>query len=95
MIETEKFKDLMPLVEHCAIRQYEDGTPRETGWITIKTAGAAWVCQVKEPDGGCSFSAVGETIDKAIETAALLLACEEAPWEPDQWLMRNGKKKKG
>lgn len=85
-LESERLRDCLSLVEHCAVRKYDDGDPRETGWITIKTQGAAWIVQVKDPDGCCSFSAVGETLDKALETAALLLSCDEAPWEPDTFL---------
>jgi len=85
-VETTRFADLMPLVEHCAMRRYDDGDPREPGWVTIKTQGAAWCVQVKDPDGAVSFTAVGQTLDGALETAALLLACDEAPWEPDRFL---------
>lgn len=92
-VESETFKDLMPLVEHCCCRAYDDGDPREPGWITVKTAGSAWIVQVKDPDSCMFFSAVGATLDKALETAALLLACEEAPWEPDTWLAASKAKK--
>jgi len=92
-LETEVFADLLPLVEHMAVRRYEDGTPREPGWVTIKTAGAAWVVQVKDPESCCSFSAVGDTLDKALGTAALLLSCDEAPWEQDQWLQQSRAKR--
>jgi len=85
-VETSLFAGMMPLVEHCCFRQYDDGDPREPGWITIKTQGAAWCVQVKDPDAGVSFTAIGETLDKALETAALLLACDDAPWEEDRWL---------
>jgi len=88
-VETNLFSQLMPLVEHMAVRRYDDGDPREPGWITIKTQGAAWVVQVKDPDGGVSFSAIGQSLDNALETAALLLACDEAPWEPDRFLMQS------
>lgn len=93
-METGILHDVMPLVEHCALRQYEDGSEREPGWVTIKCTGAAWVVQVKDPDTACSFSAVADTVDKALETAALLLAADEAPWEPDQWLARQRAEKK-
>lgn len=93
-VETEYYRELLPLVEHCCCRKYDDGDPREVGWITIKTQGSAWVVQVKDPDSGCSFSAVGATLDKALETAALLLGCDEAPWEPDTWLMGRKRQKK-
>jgi hypothetical protein len=96
-MESSRFTDLLSLVEHMAVKKYDDGDPRETGWITIKTQGAAWAVQVKDPDACCSFTAVGETLDKALETAALLLSCDEAPWEPDSWLAaaasRRAKKK--
>jgi hypothetical protein len=93
-LESDIWKGLLPLVEHCAVRQYDDGEPREPGWITLKTQGAAWVCQVKDPDGACSFSAVAETLDKALETAALLLSCDEAPWEPDRFLAQQKAQKR-
>jgi hypothetical protein len=95
-LETTLFHDRLSLVEHCSLLQYEDGSSRVPGWITIKTQGAAWVVQVKDPDSCSSFSAVAETLDKAVDTAALLLACDDAPWEADKWLAevakRNSKK---
>lgn len=93
-LESDIFKGLLPLIEHCCVRQYDDGDPREPGWFTVKTQGAAWVIQVKDPDSCCSFTSVAETLDKALETAALLLSCDEAPWELDRFLSQNGKKKK-
>lgn len=85
-VETTVFAGLLPLVEHCCIRQYDDGDPREPGWVQIRTTGAAWTVTVKDPDTCTSFQTVAETIDKALETAALLLSCDEAPWERDVWL---------
>jgi len=85
-VESNVFKDLMPLVEHCSLKQYEDKTPRQPGWLTIKTQGAAWVVQVKDPDTCSSFNAVADSLDNALATAALMLASEEAPWELDKFL---------
>lgn len=85
-MESNVFTELLPLVEHMAVRKYDDGDPREPGWITIKVQGAAWIVQVKDPDSCTSFNAVGETLDKALSTAALMLACDEAPWEEDRFL---------
>lgn len=87
-VVSKTFEGLAPLVEHCAVVRYDDGDPRETGWITIKTIGAAWSVQVKDPDSGNSFQFVSETLDKALEGAALLLACDDAPWQPDAFLKR-------
>jgi len=93
-VETEYLKELMPLIEHCCMRQYDDGSPRDPGWITIKVQGSAWVCQVKDPDTCCSFNAVAEKLDNALMTAALMLASEEAPWEPDTFLKAMKARKK-
>jgi len=95
-METTLMSQHMALIEHCALRKYEDGSDREPGWFTIKVTGAAWVVQVKDPDSRKSFSAVADTFDKAIDTANLLLACDDAPWERDVWLekMMAEKKKK-
>jgi len=91
-METELFKEQLPLVEHTAMLQYEDGTSRQPGWFTIRTSGAAWVITVKDPDSASSFSVVAKTLDEAVGTASLLLACEEAPWEPDAWLAAQRRK---
>lgn len=93
-LESRILDGMLSLVEHCAVRQYEDGEQREPGWFTVKTQGAAWCVQVKDPDGCCSFTAVAETLDKALETAALLLSCDEAPWEPDRFLASSKASKK-
>jgi hypothetical protein len=94
-LESKIFDGMLSLVEHCAVTRYEDGDNRQPGWLTIKTQGAAWCVQVKDPDSCASFTAVAETLDKALETAALLLSCDEAPWELDRFLasMQKGKKK--
>lgn len=94
-LESKYFEGLLPLIEHCAVRQYDDGDPRETGWVTIKTNGSAWMVQVKDPDSCTSFAAVGDSVDKALETAALLLSCDDAPWEHDRYLQDAKKRKKG
>jgi hypothetical protein len=91
-METEIFKDLMGLMEHCSYRKYDDGDPREPGWITIRTNGAAWVVQVVDLDTRLQFQVVAETLDKALETTQLYLSCEQAPWEPCSWLKRKDKK---
>lgn len=93
-LESSLFSDLLPLVEHCAVTKYDDGDARKPGWITLKTQGAAWIVQVKDPDTCCSFQAVGDSLDKALSTAALLLSCDEAPWEPDTFLAQQAARSK-
>lgn len=91
-VETDLLRTCMPLVEHMAVVKYDDNDPREPGWITIRTQGAAWAVVVKDPDSGNSFTSVAQTLDQALETAALLLSCDEAPWAPDAYLKRQKKK---
>lgn len=91
-VETNLFAGIMPLVEHMAVTKYDDNDSREPGWLTIRTQGSAWAVVVKDPDSGNSFTSVAETLDKALETAALLLSCDEAPWAPDAYLKRTKKK---
>jgi hypothetical protein len=85
-LETELFRDYMSLIEHVAMLQYDDGEARESGWFTVRTTGAAWQLLVKDPDSACSFCVTAKTVDEAFMTAALLLGCDEAPWEPDTYL---------
>lgn len=93
-LENNVFHGLLPLVEHCALRQYDDGEAREPGWFTVGTSGAAWSVTVKDPDACVSFRTVADTLDKALETAALLLSCDEAPWEHDRFLADAAKRRK-
>lgn len=85
-VESQLLGGHLSLIEHMCLMQYEDGSPRVPGWITIKAQGAAWCVQVKDPDSCSSFSAVAATLDGAIELASLLLSCDDAPWEADRWL---------
>jgi len=93
-METALFAQHLPILEHLAITSYEDGDPRTTGYITLSTRGAAWHVAVKDPDSMMSFNLTSMAFDKLLDDLALILGCEEAPWEPDSWLQRNGKKKK-
>lgn len=93
-IESEVLREHLPLVEHCCMTQYDDGSPRVPGWFTVRTQGRAWIIDVKNPETLLSFRVLAESLDEALETAALLLAAEEAPWEPDPWLKSRSRTKK-
>jgi len=49
---------------------------------------------VKDPDTEMSFRLVDASLDKVLENATLLLACDEAPWSNDPYLKRKGPQKK-
>lgn len=94
-METALFAQHLPLVEHCAIVRYDDGEPRLNGWIRLGVLGGAWTLDVKDPDSEMSFRIVDSSLDKAWDAAALLLACDEAPFAPDPYLKgRKAPKKK-
>ena len=93
-LETEYFRDLMPLVEHVAMLQYDDASPREPGWFTVRTSGSAWQVVVKDPDSACAFTVTAKTLDDALGTAVLLLCSDEAPWEPDTYLQASKARQK-
>jgi len=84
-LESAVFTKLFNIVQHCCVTRYDDGDARKPGWITIKTQGAAWVVQVKDPDGCAQLQCLGNTLDDALSLADLLLGSDDAPWEPDPW----------
>lgn len=95
-VESNVFAKLPQLVAHCAVTQYDDGSPRKPGWFTVKTMGSAWVVQVKEPDTALSMQCTAQSLDDALCLADLLLGSDDAPWEPDAFLRRqDAPKKKG
>lgn len=91
-VESNIFAALPNLVAHCCVTRYEDGSVRQPGWWTLKTRGAAWVCQVKDPDSCCSLQAAANSVDDALALADLLLGTENAPWEADAFLKQQKKK---
>lgn len=94
-LESSLFAQHLPLLEHCAVVRYDDGDPRVTGWLRLGVLGGAWTLDVKDPDTEMSFRLVDQSVDKLFDAAALLLACDEAPFQADPYLKgRNGKKKK-
>jgi len=84
-METSIFAQLLPLVEHCAMVRYDDDDPRLPGWIRMGVLGAAWTLDVKDPDTQQSFRVVDSSLDKAWEAAALVLACDQAPFAADPY----------
>lgn len=94
-VETTLFHCLPSLVAHMAVNRYEDGEPRQMGWVQIKTQGAAWIVQLVDPDACAQLQAMGSTLDDALVLADALVSATDAPWEIAQWLARKsaGKKK--
>ena len=91
-IESNVFVKLHAIVAHCSVTRYEGGTARKPGWITIKTMGASWVVQMKDPDTCQSCQAIGATLDDALALADLILSSPTGPWEPDPFLKQQAAK---
>jgi len=93
-VESNVFKDLLSLVEHCAVTQYEDGDSRKPGWFTVRTFGSTWQIEIKDPDTLQMMRVTQPSLDDALMLAALLLSSEDAPWEADTWAQQQAKKSK-
>lgn len=93
-LETEVLREFMPIIEHLAVCQYDDGDPRKVGRISICTHGAVWQVDIKDPDTLQQMRVSAPTLDEALALTARLLSSEEAPWEPDTWAMQQAKKSK-
>jgi len=94
-LESSLFAQHLPLLEHCAVIRYDDGDPRLNGWLRLGVLGGAWTLDVKDPDTEMSFRLVDASVDKLWDAAALLLACDEAPFSADPYLKgRKATKKK-
>jgi len=84
-LESTLFGQLLPFLEHLAVRAWDDGTPRTPGSAILRTDNAHWKLILKEPDAKLQLPLVASTIDDLFALAALALEGEEAPWEHDRW----------
>lgn len=85
--------------EFITATQYEDGSPRVPGYFTLRNRGASFELTMYDYDSGCRLPVSAHELDKALQLMEQLLGVEEAPWEPDRYLMnllaeRNKKKRK-
>lgn len=96
-VESNLLTGFPAVIAHLAVVRYDDGDPRQPGWVQLRTQGALWQTTAKDPDGAASLTATGSTIDDALALLELLLSAPDAPWEPDRFLMANrtGKRKSG
>lgn len=92
-LESELFRDHMGIVEHLALLQYDDGSPRPGGRLIIDVRGAAWTVVCKDVDSGMQLVCIGSTLDAALDALQIHLGSEDAPWEPDPWAKNVGPRK--
>lgn len=79
--------------EFMSATQYDDGSPREPGYMTIRTWGTQWQVTVYDPDSGARMPVRAPELDKALLLVEQLLGVEEAPWEIDRYLSEQLAKK--
>lgn len=89
-METELFRDLLPIIEHLALLQYEDGSPRQGGFLMLWTEGSSWRVLLKDKDAGAKLPLVGRTVDEVLGLLALHLGADDCPWEPDSTARQGG-----
>lgn len=72
--------------EFISATEYDDKTPREPGYLTIRTVGTQWQVTLYDPDSGSRLPVRAAELDKALLLAEQMIGVEEAPWEPDRYL---------
>lgn len=93
-LTSKNFQSLPNLVMHCCVCKYDDGDPRQPGWLSIRSQGAAWVVTLKDPDTGTQMQCLGNTLDDALALADMMAGSDDAPWEIDPWAKKQASKKK-
>ena len=95
---SRNLKGLPMLMEFVTVTQYDDGTPRQTGYFTLRNRFVEWEVTVYDPDAGSRLSVRSRNLDQLFLGLETLLGSPEAPWEPDRYLQSlliPKKKKKG
>lgn len=65
---------------------YEDGSKRQPGYMTLRNRGTQFELTLYDPDAGMRLPCRGLLIDDAFALAEKLLGTESAPWEKDDYL---------
>lgn len=89
-LETEYLREHMGIVESLALLSYEDGSPRQPGYLGMWVQGSTWVVRLTDKDADATLTAEGRTLDEALDTLQLLLGSDAAPWEPNSRRKRKG-----
>lgn len=85
-VETEILGRCPQVVAHLTHVAYDDGSPRQTGTVTIRIRGTTWSVEARDWDACARLVASGTSCDDAFALLDLLLGSDNAPWEPDRYL---------
>ncbi len=84
--------------EFLTATEYEDHSPRQPGYVTLRNRTTTFEVTLYDPDAGARLAVRGPDLDKTLLLVEQLLGVEEAPWELDGYLQeqlaRRAKKKK-
>lgn len=80
--DSKYFAEHPHLIDFLSKLQYEDGTPRQAGYLGVWTNGTAWTVRVTDKDADAQMTFDGRTLDEALDTLELHLGSENPPWEP-------------
>lgn len=89
-LETEYLCEHMAVIEALTMLQYDDGTPRQPGYMGIWVQGSTWFVRITDKDADATLTAEGRTFDEALDTLQLLLGSDTAPWEPNARRKKKG-----
>lgn len=92
--ETVILKKCPALVEFISATAYEDGSPRQPGYVTIRNRVIEFEITLYDPDAGQRVSIRARLIDQCFAGVEAILQAVDAPWEPDQYLQGRLPKKK-
>lgn len=92
--ESKLFAKLPLIREFLSATAYDDGSPRQPGYLTVRNRGGSYEITAYDPDAGLRAAVRAMTIDDTWAALELLLGAAEAPWETDHYLMDQLLKKK-
>jgi len=84
---------LPALREFITATSYDDGSPRQPGYFTFRNRTTTFEVTAYDVDAGLRLACRGEKIDDAFALLEQLLGVEDAPWEVDNYLMEQAKRR--
>jgi len=85
--ESVVLHDFPAIREFLTCTVYEDMTPRQVGYLTIRTRGLVFEVTLYDYDSGQRMACQGRDLDEMFATAEMMLKAENAPWTPDNYLL--------
>lgn len=82
------------LMEFLTATAYEDGTPRQPGYYTVRNRVIEFEITLYDPDAGMRVSVRSREHDKMFWGAEAILGAEDVAWEVDRYLTERLPKKK-